>query len=101
MKSTFLKQFISFAILLFSMQICFGQQKLRPSERPYQQEFAKAKKMQEQRNALVKRMGNRNEMANQRPNVNRPVSTSNQSSSIAAPRQPIIQSPLPNKSTSH
>jgi hypothetical protein len=100
MKSTFLKQFISFAILLFSMQICFGQQKLRPSERPYQQEFAKAKKMQEQRNALVKRMGNRNDMA-QRQNANRPVSTSNQNNSIVVPRQPINQRPLPNKSTSH
>ncbi len=37
-----------------------AQQKLRTSERPYQQEFAKARAMQQQRNALINKMKNRN-----------------------------------------
>lgn len=73
MNSLLLKKLSVMAILLISIQFGFSQQKLRPSERPYQQELAKFRKMQEQRNSLIQRMGNRNDISNKRPNVNRPA----------------------------
>lgn len=99
MKSTFLKQFIFLAILLGSFQLGFSQQKLRPSQRPYKQELAKFKKMQEERNALIKRMGNRNDISNKRPNVNRPANANNQNSPQAL-RPSVNQSPT-NKAASN
>lgn len=97
MRSKFYKPIFLLAISLFTMLIGYSQQqqKQRPSERPYQQELAKFRKMQEQRNALIQRMGNRNDMSNRLSNGNRPVSSTSQAG--AAPQRPALHQKPGNK----
>lgn len=73
MKSIIYKQSFFVAIFLLAVQFGYSQQKVRTSERAFNKDAQKAK-LQEQRNNMVRKMGNRQGLQNhQKPSVAYPA----------------------------
>lgn len=76
MKTIFNKKLIVLMIFLAGVQQGFAQQKVRTSERNYQQEFQKARKMKEHRDNMINKMGKRDVVQSApAPSTIQPVST--------------------------
>jgi hypothetical protein len=99
MKPIIYKQSFLVAIFLLAVQFGYSQQKVRTSERPFNKDAQKAK-LQEQRNNMVRKMGNRQGLQNhQKPSAaypavhnqpGKPVSTKPTINQVQATRKPTL-----------
>lgn len=98
MKSIIYKQSFLIAIFLLAVQFGYSQQKVRTSERPFNKDVQKAK-LQEQRNNMVRKMGNRQGVQNhQKPSAAYPAAP-NQINTPVNVKPPVNQIQVPKKQT--
>jgi hypothetical protein len=98
MKSKVYKQHSLIIIFLLAVQFGYSQQKVRTSERPFNKDAQKAK-LQEHRNNMVRKMGNREGLHNQqKPAANYPAAT-NQNYTPVNVKPAVNQNQVPKKQT--
>ncbi len=98
MKSIIYKQSFFIAIFLLAVQFGYSQQKVRTSERPFNKDVQKAK-LQEQRNNMVRKMGNREGLRDQqKPAATNPAATNRNYTPVNV-KPAVNQNQVPKKQT--